>query len=191
MKLIQDITVEQYMKIKLISESYVEEPDKLSSELVKLIHGTLNVKKSTADETLEQLGQLLLAKHDFVNRFKFDGVEYGFIPSLEDMSVGEFVDIEEYSKGEIQLHKLLAILYRPITKKYGKMYDIEPYESASKTSDIMKNVSYKIGVGALLFFSLLKEHLLRDLAIYTKNQEMKVKTLQKKAVLQENSVGIQ
>tara|TARA_R110000782_G_scaffold73068_1_gene146059 strand:+ start:733 stop:1377 length:645 start_codon:yes stop_codon:yes gene_type:complete len=60
---------------------------------------------------------------------KLDGIEYGFHPNLEEITLGEYADIETYLKNGLEdnLTKLVAVLYRPITEKEGEHYSIEAY----------------------------------------------------------------
>jgi hypothetical protein len=57
-----------------------------------------------------------------------DGVEYGFIPNLDDMSFGEYVDLDTYLGDWQNIHRAMAVLYRPIREKRGERYNIVPYE---------------------------------------------------------------
>lgn len=58
--------------------------------------------------------------------------KYGFHPKLEDISLGEFVDLEEYMKDPIKnAHKWLGILYRPVVKEQYGRHDMK---STTQTS---------------------------------------------------------
>ena len=58
-----------------------------------------------------------------------DGQEYGFHPNLSDLTLGEFVDLDNYCKDIWKnMHKTMAILYREVTKKKGKKYGIVDYD---------------------------------------------------------------
>ena len=39
------------------------------------------------------------------------GVEYGFIPNLDDMSFGEYVDLDTYIGDWQNIHRAMAVLY--------------------------------------------------------------------------------
>ena len=156
-----NINIEQLMKINLIMETYKDDESKVFQEIIKIIHGTLDIEKSKADQTMEQLNELLSKEFDLVHRFEINGTEYGFIPNLSKMSTGEFIDLENYLNSDNkQLHKIMAILYRPITNKIGTLYDIEKYEGTDKHSDIMLKVDATIILGAMVFFYNLSNSLL-------------------------------
>jgi len=62
--------------------------------------------------------------------FVLNGVEYGFIPNLDDITYGENTDIISYINEPKQWHKAMAVLYRPIIKKQFGKYLIEDYEGS-------------------------------------------------------------
>jgi hypothetical protein len=92
--------------------------------------------------------------------FTLGGQTFGFIPNLEDITFGEYVDLDNYMADTQELHKTMAILYRPITQRAGKRYDIEQYESAEKYSELMKQAPMDVVLGATLFFYRLGSDLL-------------------------------
>ena len=49
---------------------------------------------------------------DLVERFKLGGVEYGFIPKLEDITLGEYIDLDNYLGDWDKMHKAMSVLYR-------------------------------------------------------------------------------
>jgi hypothetical protein len=172
---LENITVEQFMRLQLIVDTYKEDENKLNAELIRYLYGNLDVPKKEADQTLMNVLKIINDKPDFIQRFEYNGVEYGFIPKLDDISVGEFIDLDQYIKEGKQLHKIAAILYRPVTKRNGLNYDIEKYEGTSKYADIMMKVDYKVVLGALVFFYNLGNSLLKASAIYTQKAVEKLK----------------
>ena len=57
---------------------------------------------------------------------EIEGVEYGFHPDLDSITLGEYADIETFIKNGIENHlpELMAILYRPIKEKKNDIYII-------------------------------------------------------------------
>ena len=85
---------------------------------------------------------------------EIEGVEYGFHPDLEQMTLGEFVDLETYIE-DIQnnMPEIMAILFRPVTDKSVNYYNIEAYDGKIKTrAEIMKNIPAEKVQDALGFF---------------------------------------
>jgi len=133
-------------------------------------------------------------KTEFKNRFKIAGVEFGYIPNLENMSWGEYIDLEANISDISTFHKAMAVMYRPIVEKHGDKYKIEPYESSVNYSEIMKNVSLDIALAAKVFFYNLENELLQATLSYLETEILKEKeisqTLAKELNLVNSGVGI-
>jgi hypothetical protein len=170
---LENITIEQFMKFQLLTETFGDNPNKLNAELIKVIYGNLDAPKKETDNFILQVNKILLSEPDFIHRFEYQGIEYGFIPNLDEISTGEFIDLDDYIKDGKQLHKIASILYRPIVKQNGKYYDIEKYDG-TKNADKLKGVDYKVAVGALVFFWNLGNSLLKATNIYTHNETKKM-----------------
>ena len=123
-------------------------------------------------EIVLTLVEALGKKYGLVRRFKLDGVEYGFIPKLEDITVGEQADLDAYFKSDETYDKAMAILYRPITSSRGSTYLIEEYEADGRSLDVPMNVVN----GAISFFLTLQ----KILENYTLNSIQSMVERQKK-----------
>jgi hypothetical protein len=102
-----------------------------------------------------------------------DGKEYGFEPNLSQMSYGAYADITSYKELTIDDNwsKIMDILYRPIVRKKGEMYSIEPYRGEINP-DKWLSVGMDIHFGALFFFVNLLMDLLRGILNSTKVMEL-------------------
>jgi len=102
-----------------------------------------------------------------VKLFEIQNVKYGFIPSLDDMAYGEYLDLVAYSSKNMwdNIPMLMSILYRPITKTLGKSYTIEKYSGTKlETVELFsQGITMDIVFGAISFFL----HLQRDLVSAT------------------------
>ena len=114
----------------------------------------------------EVLGQ----EAKFNKRWKFNGVEFGLVPDLENMSFGEYIDVESHLTKWDGLHKAMAVLYRPITQTYKDTYEVEEYEPNEKYMEIMQNLPLNIVLGTSLFFCNLEKELLRNLTQFLKEE---------------------
>src|SRR5210317_411079 len=101
-----------------------------------------------------------------------DSIEFGFIPKLDDISMGEFIDLDKYISDWQQMHKAMAVLYRPLKHKEGDLYLIHDYEGTDKLSEIMLDAPVNVAMGAMLFFyhlgNELSKHLTGSLAKHLK-----------------------
>jgi len=180
------LSIEKYMQIMLISETFKGDEGKIEREILKAIGIDLDKPKKENDEILQKINFAMAEKPALANRFIFDNKEWGFIPNLEKITTNEFIDLEQYIRDGKQLHRIAAILYRPIKKQNifkrainsiffeGDLYEIEKYEGTQKHADTLKHVDFRIVMGAMFFFSSLREDLLSAIDTYTRKKKKKV-----------------
>lgn len=135
---------------------------------------------------LKQINEAREKNTPLIQRFDYKGKEYGFIPSLDDMQFGEYIDLEESIKDVGTYHNAMAILYRPISLKKGNSYLIKDYEPNQGES--MKDVGMDVVCGALVFFYRLGMDLLSVTPKYL--AEVIKKNPKMAAALDKNGVGI-
>ena len=75
------------------------------------------------------LTEMFDQKPALVKRFKIDNVEYGFHNSLDDLTLGEYIDLDTYIGDWDNIEKAMNVLYRPITGKFGSKYSITEYDA--------------------------------------------------------------
>jgi len=84
------------------------------------------------------------------------GTAYGFIPDFDELTFGEFCDLDNYLQDSWNnLDKILAVLYRKITDRDNDKYKIEEYtlEGITERRELFKNnLSIDTIYGALVFF---------------------------------------
>ena len=86
---------------------------------------------------------------------EIEGKKYGFHPNLEEITLGEYADLETMIKNDIEknLPELMAILYRPIVEEKNDVYTIEAYDGdISIRAEQMKKMSAEQVQSALVFF---------------------------------------
>ncbi len=115
------------------------------------------IRKGDVDLVLIEFEKLLSKKMNTTLNMiiEIDGVEYGFNPNLKDMTLGEFVDLDNYLEDAWKnMHIIMAILYRPITSKKKKKYSIEEYNGVDmKRAEMFRDkLSIATANGASSFF---------------------------------------
>lgn len=106
---------------------------------------------AVVNKAISHVQNILNETPDFHKQFTHKGIKYGFIPNLDDITTGEFIDIENYQKNPADMWKLLSVLYRPITKEgQGHRYLIETYKG--NVNEQLKDVPSDVAYGALVFF---------------------------------------
>jgi hypothetical protein len=127
------------------------------------------------DNTLGHLSSVLNSKPELSQTFKLEGtdgvvVEFGMIPNLDKMSYGEFIDLEKYLFSDKDLHKAMAVLYRPIKFKSKDKYLIHEYKGTSYMADVMKDTPLDVAISARVFFYRLATKLGNYTMAYTLKQ---------------------
>tara|TARA_R100000278_G_scaffold29514_1_gene26979 strand:- start:28540 stop:29256 length:717 start_codon:yes stop_codon:yes gene_type:complete len=115
-------------------------------------------------------------------------VKFGFMPKLDDISLGEFIDLDKYISDWQQMHKALAVLYRPVVFEKKDLYLIEEYEGSDKYSDVMLDAPVNVALGATVFFYRLGSELSKHMMGYLEKQLKVDSELQQ--TLEQNGVGI-
>jgi hypothetical protein len=128
--------------------------------------------------------------HKHIPTFKMGGVEFGFIPNLDEMTFGEYTDLDTYITDWDNMHKAMAVLYRPITKKgLNNTYDIEEYKGSATYADVMKHIPLDVCFGANVFFYSLGNELLKATIHYLENNK-EIQDILQHQTLELNGGGI-
>ena len=146
----------------------------ISQKMIELFCGislseVVNIKLSSVNELVQHFTKLFSEKPLFQNRFKIGEIEFGFIPDLEEITFGEYVDLETHLQSWETYHKAMAVMYRPITTKLKDKYDIEKYAPNKDMDELMKFAPLDICLSASLFFWTLGSELLTASMNYLEN----------------------
>lgn len=202
---IEDIRLEQYQKFLKVSKDIDKEDEEANKFLqIKLL-------EIFCDVTYEQIRRMPAALYEFavtkimevlnestplVKKFSMVGsdgveIEFGMIPNLDNMTSGEYIDLDSLVTDWDNMHKAMAVLYRPIIKRRKDLYDIEPYSTYEKYEELMKHAPLNVSLGALLFFYRLgiklSKHILNSSVERLTQEE---RTLVEKNLLEKSGVGI-
>ena len=133
--------------------------------------------------------EILQAKPSLKRIVELNGQKYGFIPNLDDdMSFGEFVDLDDYMKDWKDFHKAMAVLYRPIKTQRKENYTIVDYDTEKVSSSVMLDMPMDVVMGSVVFFWTLSAQLLKITPKYLAQVLRKNPGVQE--VLEKNGVGI-
>lgn len=159
------ITLKQYTQFKDELENYKDDPEAVEVILFNylcnipadLVH---KIDSETYNKIKADLNSFLQnTDYPLQNFITIDGVEYGFETNLSKMPYGAYLDISKYDTITIDKNwgKIMDILYRPVTKKVGKSYEIKPY-TGEINDEKWYGVTMDVHFGTLFFFSdLLKD----------------------------------
>ena len=170
---LREIRLEQYQKFVKLYDGEVTE-EFLALKMLEIFCGVklsdaYNLRYKDVDGVVQILTETLNDKPQLVRTFFMDGVEYGFIPNLDDMSFGEYVDLDTYISDWQNIHKAMAVLYRPIKEKHGNRYNIVPYQVIDAES--MRQMPLDAVIGSVLFFYRLGFDLSKAMMNYLEEEQ--------------------
>lgn len=161
---LSDITLEQYqafMRVQDANDSDEFLAQKMVSIFCKIpMSQVMYINAVSVNEIVATLSAMFQGQKKLITKFKLGGKEFGFIPNLEDMSYGEYCDLEKYITDWSEIHKAMAVLYRPITSDGKTGYLIEDYEGSATYADVMKFAPLDVVLSAVVFFYNLGNELL-------------------------------
>ena len=187
---LSEISLKQYQKFLKIQEtnddSYflqckmIEIFCNLDAKSVRLL------KISDADRVVDIINNMFEAKPDLIRTFKIGGVEYGIIPDLDDISLGEYIDLDTYIGDWQNMQIAMNVLYRPISKKIGNKYLINEYALDAKEK--LEEIPMDVVLGSIFFLWNLGIDLSKTMVNYLETPQMD--SLMREQIFQESMDGI-
>ena len=106
---------------------------------------------------------------DLKKEITLNGIQYGFYPNLSKIEYGAYVDISKYNEMGLDSKwaEVMSILYRPITKRIGGLYEVKAYDGHIDR-EVWLDVTMDVHFGAWFFFINLSKDLLKGILNYTK-----------------------
>ena len=161
------ITLGQYQDYLKVLEKWDKEDETyLHIKILQIFCGlspefATSIPLHAFESTIKHVTSLFEQESPLQRKFKMTGlnangeentVEFGFIPKLDDISFGEYIDLESYLSDWQQLHKAMAVLFRPIYHSKREYYLIDKYEGTDKFALVMKDMPLSVALGATVFF---------------------------------------
>lgn len=141
-----------------------------------------NISRKDFNRLVVEITEILESKSEFKQFTTYNGVKYGFIPKLDDITVDEQADIDSMINDWDKMDKVMGVMYRPVTHERKGKYLIEEYKE-NKPLDLTLDVVF----GAMVFFYDLLKDLLSYIQKFINQEVTKIRTLQ---ILEKNGVGI-
>lgn len=186
---LSDIKLSQYKEFLKESEGEEDEA-KLAFKMVCIFCElpeviVENISKQSYDGIVSDLNKVFVFDKDklpLINKVRYNGLEYGFIPNMDDITVKEQADADGYLKDWQKADMLMGVLYRPIASKRKDKYLIEDYKAG-----VSLDFTMDIVFGAYFFLQILYLDLLSCIPNFIKEEVQQDQKLQS---LVENGVGI-
>ena len=129
---LSEITLRQYKRF-LEVQKQTEDDLVLNSKMIEIfcnvtLEKVMLLKLKDSQEIINILSEMFETKPSLVSKFKLNGVEYGFHPQLDDLTLGEYIDLDTFIGDWDNMEKAMNVLYRPILVKLKEKYSIEEYK---------------------------------------------------------------
>ena len=191
---LREVTLEQYQKFARINTDDNQDTGFMMHKTVEIfcnldLKDIAKIKFTSVQEILNDINRLFEPKQDLIRTFTMGGKEYGFIPVLDDMTLGEYVDLDENFTDWDSMHKAMAVLFRPVTLKKGDRYQIQDYNGL-ELAEQMKKMPLDVVMGAMVFFYRLNNELLKTTLNFLEQEVGKEMTTQQQQHLGKNGDGI-
>ena len=159
---LNEITLGQYQEFSKLDNNTKISPAEIQLKMIQIFCNVSELvargmRATDIAEICEMLNNMFDTEHQLVSKFKLNGVNYGFIPELDDMSFGEYMDLDTFIGDNDNIHRAANVLFRPIEFKRGDRYTIKEYDS--NTSEIAKDFPLDAVLGAIVFFYTLGKDL--------------------------------
>ncbi len=156
---LSEITLGQYQQFSKISIENADE-DFLQKKTIEIFCGVDlkdvdKIKYTSIVRVIGVINKIFDSKSIFKDRFKMNGIEYGFIPKLDNMTYGEFVDLDTLMNDWQTMDQAMAVMYRKVKDSHNDKYTIENYD-ADEVDD-MKQMPLDIVFGAIFFFGKFRK----------------------------------
>lgn len=181
---------QEYLKIQQKLEEGEESENFLNSKCIQIFCGvtlkeSYNLPVKMFNGVLKKISDCFEEETPLIRKFTMTGtdgasIDFGFIPDLENMTFGEYVDLDNFISDWDNMHKAMAVLYRPITFEKNDKYLIEEYKGNDMYWEIMKDAPVNVALGAMVFFYRLGKKLAKYTMLYLQQQAQKDSQDQKK-----------
>jgi hypothetical protein len=163
-----ELSIEQYQRLQ-VQRLFLDNPDPAKLLATYLDIPISEVKNANKEQVKFIEGFIFerLTKNitkDMIFTFDYDGVIYGFENDWKKLAWGAWQDLEFLSSQDIteNIHKILAVLYRPVKTMKGTKYIIEEYDANTieERAEKFKKIPVKIWFGSSqLFFCISSEYI--------------------------------
>ena len=189
---LKEVTLRQYKRYLKIQESETNTRF-LNAKMIEIFCGikleqVMLLKVSDAQDISNILTELFESKPSLVTKFKMNKVEYGFQPQLDDISLGEYIDLDTFIGDWENMEKAMNVLYRPVLVKLKDKYSIEEY--TVETSEALLDMPMDAVLSSIFFFWNLGLDLSTTMMNYLETETEETEALTQFLNSQANGDGI-
>lgn len=134
---LNEITLRQYKRFLEVQKE-IDNDLALNSKMIEIfcnvkLEKVMLLKINDTNQIIEMLSNIFESKPNLVSKFKVNGIEYGFHPQLDDLTLGEYIDLDNFIGDWDNMEKAMNVLYRPILVKVKEKYSIEEYRVGTES----------------------------------------------------------
>jgi len=172
---LKEITLGQYQKyLKIQAEN--EDETFIAQKMIEIFCNTkleyvMKMRWKDVNEVVTDLGHMFEEDHKLQKQFTLNGTNYGFIPNLDEISFGEFIDLDSYLGDWQEMHKAMQVLYRPVDISVRGRYNIKEYKAI--IDDSMKDMPLAYAMSAVFFLLNLGKELSQVMMDYLQKGVLK------------------
>lgn len=191
---LREISLEQYQAYNKINTEQNQNSNFLLHKTIEIfcnlnLQNVIKVELKSVVKVAKMINDLFNQDVKLVPTFTMDGVGYGFIPDLDKITLGEYIDLDNTLSDWNNMHKAMAVLYRPIKDTLKEKYIIEDYKG-SEGAEKYKQMPLDIVMGSILFFYNLKNELLKTTLKYLNKEALMKLTIQQREDLLGSGDGL-
>lgn len=170
---LSDIKLRQYQKfVKETKDN--EDTDFIQNKIIEIFcnvraNDVKKIKYTDIKKISDRINKLFEEKPALVRNFNLYGVNYYFIPNLDEISLGEYIDIDTYISDWDNIHIAMNVLYRPLKQKLKEKYLIEDYNENNNT--VLQDMPLDAVMSSIFFFYHLGNDLLKVIVNYLQNSQ--------------------
>jgi hypothetical protein len=195
---LNEIPLKHYVDFLKVQEGSNDE-EFVAQKMIEIFCGVrladvAKIKLTSLNEMVAHFSKLFEEKPEFKQTFLIGGIEFGFIPNLEEITFGEYVDLESHLQSWETYNKAMAVMYRPIKTRSKDKYELHEYVPSKDHQELMQFAPLDVCIAASVFFYSLGNELLTATLNYLEKQMTTDKnlsaTLAKQLNLQNDGDGI-
>jgi len=170
---LSEITLRQYKHFLKIQKA-VEDEGFLNAKIIEIfcnmkLDEVMRLKFNDTELIVKTLTEMFEQKPNLVTSFKLDKINYGFHPQLDDLTLGEYIDLDTFIGDWENIEKAMAVLYRPVVNKIKEKYIIEEYKVGA--DDVMLDMPMDAVLSSIFFLWNLGLDLSKTMMNYLDKEE--------------------
>lgn len=111
-----------------------------------------NIQLGSVYEIAEKIEAILQQENNLIQKFEVNKIRFGWIPNLDELSYGEFLDLNSNISDWETMHIAMGVLYRPIKNELSNgLYNVEKYKGSKYHKDL-KQMPMNVVIGSMVFF---------------------------------------